>query len=734
MAIDSSKLCVLVEGLPPAVGTYNNYLLESTLMESGFTPSKVRIENTSGALTEKLNSHDYDLIITMGEGPLRALTGKKGVDKWSLSPLESLSPFRCKKVLPTFDFLRLQRQYEYRMFFFQTFAKASRSMYEGPWKRKRTNYRICTTFAEVEYAQELLQGQDRLAVDIETSRGTINTIGFAWSSSDAVAIRCEPGYYDDSLQWRLWSWATDILENGSIKKILQNNVYEGTYFARYGIQMRGVWHDTMWAQKLLYPEFKQGLNIVGQLFTDEIYWKEDGKDWSNINNWAEHLLYNCKDTSNTFEAALRQRDELKARNLLSYYDDYFIRLAEPLNLACCQGLPVDEPLLKETHARLEKEIEEQVAKLPPKLNYRSPKQKVSFFEEKGYKIPKKRNGAKWSKSVDELSLRKLRAKHPEDKDIDTFLTLAKLEKFFTSYVNFTYHDDSIMRYTLKGSGTETLRFSGGTDSWGLGMNPQTIPSKAKRFFKAPEGHVFLQVDLAQAESRYVAYKAREMNLIEMLEDPKQDVHSFVASNAFGVPIEQVIKEKQEGNPAKRQLGKKSGHGANYAMSAHTFMEQCFKEGLEISKAEAERILSTYHRLFPGIKRWHNEIRKQLYDKGWLENPLGFRRYFWGRKDDNTFREAYAFEPQSTIPAITNHLLLYALDKRTEGAFDFNFHLQVHDSLVFSVKERYLKSLAELCKDTSLWHPEIVFPAGKLVIPTDVEYGPNLKDLKEYEGS
>jgi DNA polymerase I-like protein with 3'-5' exonuclease and polymerase domains len=644
---------------------YDKHLIESSLAKAGFDPQQCYYTLTTYDTIEVLNSMpSLELIITLGEEPLRLCTGKYGIDKWNLSPLDSVAALRCPKILPTFDMKRLQRQYEYRMFFYKTMLKAAAHQYPGPWRRKPTIYTLVTEPDQL-LVDHHLKGHEHLSVDIETSRGTINTMGFATSKHKAVAFQIEPGQYSPRIEYEFWSRIAHYLQDPSIKKILQNNIYEGTYFARYGIELKGVWHDTMWAQKLLYPEFKQGLDTVGRLFTNEVYWKEDGKDWGNIDNWKEHLLYNCKDTSNTLEAAFNQRIELEERGMLPFFNDYMMKLAGPIQEMCCQGLLVDPDRLAQVGSDVAQEIESLAKQLSSPINYRSPKQKKELLKGKGYKIPKVRGSTgKYTESTNEVSIKKLRLKYPEDPDLDIFLKLAKLEKFSSSYINFDYHEDGVVRYSIRGSGTETLRFSSGTDSWSMGFNAQTIPKKAKGFFIPPEGHLFMQVDLAQAESRYVAYAARESTLIEMLEDPNQDVHSYVAANIFGCSIEQVLEEKRAGNPAKRQLGKKSGHGANYSMKGPTFQESCLKEDLVLSAPEAPRVLETYHSLFPGLRRWHREIQERVRNKGYLENPLGFRRYFYGRYDDNTFREAYAFEPQSTIPAITNHLMLHLLKCRS----------------------------------------------------------------------
>lgn len=741
----SSRLCILAGPVPSSTfpnstpyDGHGKFLLESTIAKAGLNPSKVHylvMDRDISKTLANLNSLDIDCIVTLGNKPMELITGESGVDKWHLSPLNTVPLLRCRKCVPTFDFRRLNIQYEMRFFFFKALLRAAESLRDpGPWKRKPLNFTHITKPEEIKDLPDLLSGHSILANDIETSNGVINTVGFAWSKSDAVAIRCEPGYYEPDIQLRLWSYINSILSNRKIKKILQNNVYEGTIYARYGIELNNIWHDTMGAQRLLYPEFKSDLATIGRLYTNEVYWKEDNKDWNRIDNWINHLDYNCKDTTGTYEAAMNQRKELEQRDLLDLFDSYLMELAEPVVEMCCTGLIVDEELRSSTSIELEEKISTLSTQLSTPINHRSGNGKKKLLKDKGYKLPTKTNAkGKRVESVDELSMKKLREKHPHDPDINLLLQLAKLEKFKSSYVEFDYHDDGIVRYSLRFTGTETLRFAGGTDSWDMGFNPQTIPKKAKKFFKPLKGHYFMQVDLSQAESRYVAYRAKDYKLIEMLEDPNQDVHSYVASNIFNVPVDQVIREKNEGNIEKRQLGKKSGHGGNYAMMAKTFMDGCFKEDLVLTIKEAENALEGYHRAFPGIRPWHAEVRDLVKRHGYLETPLGFRRQFWGRMNDQTYREAYAFEPQSTIPMITNKMMLYLLRQRDYGVIDFNIHLQVHDSLVLSCTEKYLETIMKACLNYKLWHPRVTFPVtGDMWIPTECEYSDtNLADMKEY---
>lgn len=238
--------------------------------------------------------------------------------------------------------------------------------------------------------------------------------------------------------------------------------------------------------------------------------------------------------------------------------------------------------------------------------------------------------------------------------------------------------------------------------------------------------VFIEVDLRQAESRFVAYDSADANLIEMLENPLKDIHRYVAAEIFEKPESEITH-------AERQLGKKSGHGANYNMGVGTFQESCLKEmDLVLSKEMATRTLEAYHRLFPGIRRWHKATRDTLYRERKLINPFGRVRYFYGRLDDSTYREAYAWKPQSTIPDLTSHLMLGLCAARDTRELDFALHNQCHDSLLMSCRTESVRSIAEFCLNLDRWHPKILLPGGSLRIPTEVQVGRCLGALEKYK--
>ena len=687
------------------------------------------------------------MIITMGDYSLTKVTGQKSIWKWHLSPLDTLPQFACKKVVPTFSFEQMQKEWHLGLYIEMAFKRAAKAAGSNEiWKRKQENYLLDPPLEQTIATLESLHDKEWLSLDIETGRGQINTFGVAWSESDAIAIKLLPDNMPTNVHHKIWSEIAKLCESDQ-KKVMQGGIYEQLYLSRYGILVNNFAHDTMMAMRLLYPELEKGLDNVARIYTMEPYWKDDGRvvsaegkqrDWDNIRDWDKHLNYNCKDTSNTLIAALAQRRDLESRGQLHLYDNYVRALFEPVYEMCAIGLPLNCAKQAELVAAYEAKSASLVAQLSKEINPRSSKQKMELLKAKGYELPRKR-GKKdkpGKESADELSLKKLRLKHPEDKDLQLLIEVAKIDKALSSYLRVKTLDDKRIRFMLYPTGTETLRMSCMKDVWGGGFNAQTLTEYVKQMIEWPasEDRNFIEIDLRQAESRFVAFDAAEENLLRMLVND-EDIHSYVATEIFKKSMAEVLADSRRTDIPKtqtmRQLGKKSGHGANYSVGANTFVDSCLKEmDLVITKSRATDTLDAYHRLFPGIRRWHLRIRETIYRERKLSNPFGAIRHFYGRMDDNTFREGYAYRPQSTVPYIINSLMLKLKDQRTAGACDFQLHCQSHDSILLSCKPAENERIAKFAFDYDRWHPNIILTAGKLVIPVEIKWGKNLGQVKE----
>jgi len=760
--MSSTRVAFVIDRVRPSakaegkiVWGWDYTLLTDKARRAGIREDFLTFEIAGPDLHTRLNAYpNLRVIVPLEERALAEVTGLRSIDKWQLSPLDTISSFTCRKAIPTYHPDRVRKDMGLNLLVELALKRVREECDTLEYARKPYRFKFNPTLTE---AHEILNhlktltAKDWLSVDIETGRGQINTVGFAWTPSDAVALGVLPDRCGAEEYYKLWSSIGDVL-CGPSRKVMQNGIYEVLYFARYGLNLANFSHDTMLAQRLLWPEFEKGLANVGRFYTKEPYWKDSGKieasesgkrDWGAIRDWTAHYDYNCRDTSNTLEACLAQRADLEARGILSFYDEKVIPVARLTQEMCLRGLPI----CAETKLKLTTEYEAKCLELvsglsvPPKrakkqISLVTRTQKLDLLKSKGYAIPKtkdKETGA-MKESVDEKSIKKLRIKYPNDPDLPRFLALAEYEKALSSYLRAeTDPLDGNVRFALDPLSTETMRMSCSLDPWSRGFNAQTMNKVAKKMIRSPD-RIFVQVDLKQAESRFVAYDSGDLGLIQCLEDPKRDIHSEVAAEIFGCSIEQVRAERKTGDSSKRQLGKKSGHGANYGMSDATFVESCLKElDLVITRDFAHKVLEAYHVLFPGIRQWHAAIRKELWNTRKLTSPFGPVRYFYGRMEDNTFRQAYAYRPQSTIPWVVNELLLSLSAKRERGELSFWAHLQCHDSLTLScANAEEAHSVIEFCLSTELWHPEIKLKAGKLVIPVSAETGTCLGSLTEWK--
>lgn len=691
-------------------------------MPYGNKVSNLKEENLKSGivkLKEILRSYSHlNVLVPLGSTALRVLTGHTSIQKQQLSILKSRIEFGGRKVIPLYHPREVMKSYTDSAYLsFGTMRirdEASSPKISIPERKFLLN----PTFEDtLTFLDRCLQAED-ISVDLETGRGQINTVGFSLSPTEAVAIQVLPDRFGTEKFYLLWDKIRQVCES-QVPKIAQNALYEIMWFSRYGIRLTNVVHDTMWCQKFLHPELKAGLDNVGRLSTPFPYWKDDNESWNNIRDWSMHYIYNAKDTTGTHWAYREQVKDLKEAGLYDLYYGFVQRFLEPITEMCSRGLLINSGMHERFTEKAQRELvhyEAQINQILEErtgetININSPAQLKVGLKKLGMKIPT----VKGKESTDKTALVKLKKKHPKEDILEFLLRRSAKQKLISSYLLFKHDNDGRVRYSLNGCATETGRWNSTKDAFGRGFNAQTIPAYVRKIFQAEEGKLLVEIDLAQAESRYVAWEAPEPKLMELINEGR-DIHRFVASRIFRKSEELVTK-------SERQLGKKSGHAANYGVGPRTFAESCLLDGIDITTEEAKGIIEGYYEVFPGIRRRQKNIQQEVTRSKSLTTPLGRKRIFYDRVCDSLFREAYAYCPQSTIPDITNYLMLYLWEDE-----EVEFLLQVHDSLLLQVKESKVNDLISKASCLDNWHPEIHLPGGQLRIPVDIKVGKFWGDL------
>jgi len=269
-------------------------------------------------------------------------------------------------------------------------------------------------------------------------------------------------------------------------------------------------------------------------------------------------------------------------------------------------------------------------------------------------------------------------------------------------------------YSINVTGTKTGRWSTSENAFGEGANAQNITEFMRRPLCADDGFKLYNVDLEQAESRWVAaltwqatgddryWKACESG----------DLHTVVCTmswtekfSSFGAwsdssgrfegdlkAAREVAEQKWYRHLSHRDGAKRIGHGSNYWGTA-------FGIAMQIGDVEVKVVAGfqrRYFTAFPAIKRWHAHLIREVQTKNELWTPLGRRRIFFGRtQDDATLREAMAHIPQSSNGELLNYMLYrvwrYGIDGGTITLSDgrilpfrpnCQLLIQVHDSFAW----------------------------------------------------
>tara|TARA_R100000963_G_scaffold34519_1_gene28421 strand:- start:564 stop:2084 length:1521 start_codon:yes stop_codon:yes gene_type:complete len=401
------------------------------------------------------------------------------------------------------------------------------------------------------------------------------------------------------------------------------------------------------------------------------------------------------------------------------------------------------------------------------LNHNSPVQlKKILYEYLGLPPVVSYKGGKQKISTDRSALEQLGEFYPRAKPFcHTILALRDITKQL-SVLESKRDEDGRIRCSYNVAGTETGRWSSSESPWRTGTNLQNVTKELRSVFIPDTGQVMFYADLEQAESRVTAYVAGDEGYINACEST--DLHTEVVKMVWpnmGWSGDQAQDRELANKPyylhfTYRDMCKRAGHGTNYGMSAHALAKH-----LKIKVSHATRFqllyfggvvplasLQRWHNqdreggfqelidggeiignlvkikgAFPGIRTWHNEISGELKVTGCLTTPLGRRRQFWDRLNDNTtIRQAIAYVPQSTIGDLLNHGL-YKVWKNVEGVQILG---QVHDAILGQCPIERVDEL--MPKVLEQMHNPIMIKERKMIIPSSVEVGHTWKDMETWK--
>lgn len=688
-------------------------------------------------LEAEIRDVDPNIIVAAGNVPMYTLIEEYGITNWRGSVVEcGLVP--GYKVAPILHPAAALRKFEWRhliTFDLQNAKKHSKSP-EVPEDDR--DYIIEPTFEQATSYLKSLRDEDVFGFDIELYNQEVGCISFSRESHEAISIPfVEYGkdYFSPPQEAEIWNLIAEALEDPNTGSIAHNAFFDTMVLLRkYGICSRNI-HDTMVACKILYPPYSKGLDFVTSLFTDLPYYKDQGKDYFESGGDREQFwLYNAKDSVVLTEAFPKMMNQLKRLDNIETYERQR-KLIPPLLFMTRRGIKMNTDKMDQKSMKAEAEILALEAKIAEEaghaINPRSSKQlKAYFYDELGLDpyISRKTGNP----TTDKTALKRLSRRGY--KVADLVLKVREKSKMKGTYYDMDLDPDGRLRCSMDPVGTKSGRLSSRQTLWGTGANMQNQPYEMREMMLVDDGYVGFEIDLGQAENRLVAMFGPDPKMMEAFKTG-QDIHSLTASFIFGGEATKEVQDNKtadigHGNQSQRQWGKRANHGLNYGMGYKKFSLVH-----EISENEAKRIHDKYHKIYPGVKKFHKKVKNKLRSNRVLTNPYGRTRKFFDRWGNQLFQEAYNWMAQSTVADHLHEngvLELYYNDHKYKPVEFLN---DVHDSIWFQIPlDIGWKSIGRIIKDIcdALERP-IEYEGRELVIPAETQICPdNFKVNYEFD--
>lgn len=659
-------------------------------------------------LAGEIEQRKPKIIVGLGNVALWALTGEWGVMDWRGSEMHYAGGQANGKIpfVPTLHPASILRNWPVRAQIAHDLKyRVARRLRDG-FVHPVWDHNIAPTFNEALEFIDKLRGD--VAGDVETSRGRIVCLGLATSARRAMCIPFlhegyapywsahEEAFILEALEWKL-------AKSGHVTLIGQNWNYDASYFDANCNFVPEVRHDTLIAQSVLFPGTPRGLGYLSSMYCDwHCYWKDDARDWGNLNNFEGLFKYNCRDVCATWETAMVQRKLLAVAGLAGQFED---RMDYCHHVFAMQqrGVIRSEDKTAALDAQIEEELHARKIIICDaaghEVNPVSPTQVSKWIYEDASCRKPARRGKEAGGTGDE-ELLQVQKWHPElAAPLSAVLEYRSLSSVRTNFLRAKLDPDGMLRSSFMTTGTETFRLTSSKNNFSRGTNLLNISKTRKGMpdyrgvIVPPSGHTYFDCDLARADVWIVAAESQDEYLMQKLES--DDVHRENAKDVYGT---------SNPTPEQREFAKTFVHLTNYGGSART---AAIATGTTVHESDmAQRRWFGAH---PGIPAWHKRYAELLAASRMVFNAFGYRMTFFDRVE-GLLPKALAWTPQSTVAIVASKIHM-AFDKIA----GVSVTLQMYDSVAgyypTAQEDRILARMAEV-KDIVVPYPKpLIIPLG-----------------------
>jgi len=592
---------------------------------------------------------------------------------------------------------------------------------------KKFQYRLIDNDSDFKAFLENLSQQKIFTLDTETTSldpltTTLLGISFSWQEGEA--------YYLDINQNNQWlKELAPILADEKIKKCGHNIKFDLKVLNNQNLEVKGIYFDTMIASYLLNPENRQH-NLDAITFAELGWEKINHKDLLG-EKFAEldfagvspkkMAIYSGEDADFTWRLVSILEKKLKAEKLWDLFQDIEVPLIPVLAKMENTGILLNKKILSQMSKELKIEIdrlEKDIHKLAgTKFNIKSTKQLKEILYEKLEIATKGIKKTKTGLSTAAEQLEKLKDAHPI---IPLLQNYRELTKLLSTYVEALPELVSPKTGRLHTNFNQTITATGRLSS--NEPNLQNIPTKTalskkiRQAFIAEKGYVFASLDYSQIELRLVAHMSADKRMLEAFAR-NEDIHAITAAAINEVSLKKVT-------PEMRREAKAVNFGVIYGQGPHGL-----SQGVGIPYQQAQEFIAKYFVTYSGIKKYIATNLEFAQKHGYVETLLGRRRNLPEINSTIIMIQKSAERMAINMPfqgtaADMIKLAMIKIAQLIENKNDIRMILQVHDELIFEIKEGLEKKYVNQIKD-------IMENIIKLKVPiiVDVKYGANWGEMK-----
>ncbi len=512
-----------------------------------------------------------------------------------------------------------------------------------------------------------------------------------------------------------------VLEDPDKAKVGQHAKYDINVLSKYGIDVRGVRYDSMLESYVWNSSGnRHDMDTLAKKYLgyETIHYEDvAGKG-------AKQIPFASVDVARATEYAAEDADitlrlhqtlwpkletEKKLRGVLENIEMPLVPVLARMEQT---GVLIDVGKLRVQSAELGRrmlELQQNAYTIAGRhFSLDSPKQlQQLLFEE--LKLPVAFKTPTGQPSTNEEALESLANQHELPRLILDYRTLAKLRSTYTDKLSEHINPRTGRVHTSYHQAVaQTGRLSSNDP------NLQNIPIRTeegrriRQAFIAPPGYKIMAADYSQIELRIMAHLSGDTGLLAAFHGD-QDIHRATAAEVFGLPPEQI-------DSNQRRAAKAINFGLMYGMSAFGLARQ-----LGIGRGEAQGYMQRYFERYPGVQAFMQKTREQAHRDGFVETLFGRRLYLNEIHSRNAGlragaeRAAINAPMQGTAADIIKRAMISVdawLQEQKDAA---RMIMQVHDELVFEVREDHLAKIEGGVR-------ERMMQAAELAVPLVVDIG------------